>query len=114
MSMSVGSLLDNSDPRNGGIAITNQGLVDDGGGKANQGGAGKKAVNQSRAPKAHFTPNDCARLIYARTILDHHYDQRINSAQTKMKFVVEKYNDRFDVLAKFIDGAANDIHFDEI
>ncbi len=114
MSFSVDSMLDDSDLRNDGKEITNQGLVDDWGGKANQGGAGKKAVNQSRAPKAHFTPNDTARLIYARTILDHHYDQRINSAQTKMKFVVQKYNDRFDVLAKFIDGAANDIHFDPL
>ena len=112
MSMSVGSLLDNSDPRNGGKAITNQGLVDGGGGGINPGGADKKAAAQSRAPKAHFTQNDCARLIYARTILDHHYDQRINSAQTKMQFVVEKYNDGFEVLAKFVDGAANDIHFD--
>ena len=74
----------------------------------------KKAASQSRAPKAHFTPNDCARLIYARTILDHHYDQRINSAQTKMQFVVEKFNDGFDVPAKFVDGVANDLHFDPL
>ena len=54
-------------------------------------------------------------MIYARTILDNHYDQRINSAQTKLQFVFEKYNDGFDdVLAKFVDGAANDIHFDPL
>jgi hypothetical protein len=47
--------------------------------------------------------HDCARLIYARTILDHHYDQQIDSAQTKLQFVVEKYNDGFDVLVKFGD-----------
>ena len=105
--------MDNSDLRNDGKAITNQGLVDGGGGQINPGAAVKKAASQSRAPKAHFTPNDCARLIYARTILDHHYDQRINSAQTK-SHVVEKYNDGFEVVAKFIDGAANDIHFDPL
>ena len=38
----------------------------------------------------------------------------INSAQTKVQFVVEKNNDGFDVLAKFVDGAANDIHFDPL
>jgi hypothetical protein len=100
MSLSVDSLLDTTNPIDGGRAITNQGLcsttpvVDNGGGKANSGAAGK------RTPKAHFTPNDCARLIHARTILDHHYDQRITSAQTKMQFVTEKYNDGFDVPAK--------------
>ncbi len=109
------SLVDTTNPNDGGTAITNQGLrsttpvVDNGGGKANSGAAGK-----ARTPKAHFTANDCARLIHARTILDHHYDQRINSAQTKMQFVTDKYNHGFDVPAKFVDGAANDIHFDPL
>ena len=106
--------MDNSDLRKDGKAITNEGLLNGGGGEINPGAAVKKAASQSRAPKAHFTPNDCARLIYARTILDHHYDQRINSAQTKLQFVVEKYNDGFDVLAKYVNGAANDIHFDPL
>ena len=67
--------MDNSDLRKDGKAITNEGLLNGGGGEINPGAAVKKAASQSRAPKAHFTPNDCARLIYARTILDHHYDQ---------------------------------------
>ncbi len=31
-----------------------------------------------------------------------------------MRFVVEKYNDGFDVPVKFVDGAANDFHFDPL
>ena len=97
MSLSVDYLLDKTNPCDDGTATTNQGLrsttpvLDNGGGKANPGAAGK------RTAKAHFTPNDCVRLIHARTILDHHYNQQINSAQTKMQFVTEKYNDDFDV-----------------
>ena len=83
-------------------------LIEDVGANANQTGAGK------RATKASFTPNDCVRFIHARTILDHHYDQRINSAQTKLQFFSEKYNQGCDVPAKFVDGAANDIHFEPL
>ncbi len=31
-----------------------------------------------------------------------------------MQFVVEKYKDEFDALAKFVNGAANDFHFDPL
>ena len=62
-----------SDPRKDGTAIMNQGpcsqnihVVDNGGTKANPTAACKKAV------KAHLTPTDCACLIHAGTILDHH------------------------------------------
>ena len=80
-------------------------LIEDVGANANQTGAGK------RATKASFTPNDCVRFIHARTILDHHYDQRINSAQTKLQFVTEKYNHGCGVQAKYVDGSAHDNHF---
>lgn len=68
----------------------------------------------TRAPKAHFSYEDSRRLICARTLLDYHYDQRINSAQTKQQFVTEKYNDGFDMPSSLMVGAESDIRFEAL
>ena len=47
----------------------------------------------------------------ARTFLDKHYNQRINSAQTKMQFVTESYNEGFVMPAALLVGAEKDIVF---
>ena len=114
---SVHSLLDDTSALQDRQPISNQApspqslpVIENEGANSNQ----TAASVSKRAAKATFTPNDCVRLIHARTILDHHYDQRINSAQTKLQFVTEKYNNGFDVPAKFVDGSANDIHFEPL
>ena len=47
----------------------------------------------------------------ARNFLDKHYDQRINSAQTRMQFVTESYNEGFVMPVALLVGAESDIVF---
>jgi hypothetical protein len=47
----------------------------------------------------------------AKTFLDKHYDQRINSAQTKMQFVTDSYKEGFVMPAALLVGAEKDIVF---
>jgi hypothetical protein len=61
--------------------------------------------------RAQFSFDYTRRLIMARTFLDKHYDQRINSAQTKMQFVTDSYNEGFVMPAALLVGAEKDIVF---
>jgi hypothetical protein len=47
----------------------------------------------------------------ARTFLDKHYDQRINSAQTKIYFIAESFNGGFFMPAALLVGEEKDIIF---
>ena len=78
--------------------------------KASSASAGNNSSSKAAA-RAHFSFETTRWLIMARTFLDKHYDQRINSAQTKIYFIAESFNGGFFMPAALLVGEEKDIIF---
>jgi hypothetical protein len=66
----------------------------------------------SNAPRAQFSEEEVIRLIYARTALDHEFQQHVNSSTGKWSMIADKFNNGFTVSKdKLAAGAVDDVSF---